>query len=184
MRIAYLLYDDLTLLDFVGFYDPISRLRTQGFLPDLAWHLCGRSATVHDNFGLRLTVDRITPDLSGYDLVYIPGGFGSRPLMNDQQFLDWLRTATAVPYIVSVCTGSLLLGAAGLLKGRRATTHFDAYDTLAPYVSEVVPERIVTDGNVITGGAVATALDLGLHVCELLAGKDAAGAIRSSMSYH
>ena len=184
MRIAYVLYNDLTLLDFVGFYDPVSRLRSQGFLPDLEWHLCGSRAAIHDNFGLHITTDRVTPDLSAYDLVYVPGGFGSRVLQHDAEFLDWLRTAKDVSYLVSVCTGSLLLGAAGLLEGKRATTHFNAYDTLAPYVAEVVQERMVTDGSTITGGAVATSLDLGLYVCELLAGKDAAAAIQRSMNYH
>ena len=183
MRIAYILYDDITLLDFAGFYDPISRLRSQGFLPDLDWHLCGTKATVHDNFGLHVCIDHITPDLATYDLVYVPGGFGSRALQQDEKFLTWLRTAADVQHLVSVCTGSLLLGAAGLLRGKRATTHFDEYDTLAPYVTEVVRERIVTDGPLITGGAVATSLDLGLHVCELLAGKDAVAAIRRSMNY-
>ena len=183
MRIAYILYDDITLLDFVGFYDPVSRLRSQGFIPDLDWHLCATKATVHDNFGLHISVDRVTPDLAAYDLVYVPGGFGSRTLQRDEAFLAWLRSAGDVPHLVSVCTGSLLLGAAGLLRGKRATTHFNEYGTLAPYVSEVVREHIVTDGNSITGGAVATSLDLGLHVCELLAGKDAVAAIRRSMNY-
>ncbi|WP_420458953.1 DJ-1/PfpI family protein [Neolewinella sp.] len=183
MRIAYILYDDHTLLDFVGFYDPVSRLHSQGFLPDLAWHLCGTKATIHDNFRLHIAIDRVTPNLAAYDLVYVPGGFGSRVLQQDEEFLTWLRTAGGVRHLVSVCTGSLLLGAAGLLTGKRATTHFNAYDTLAPYVAEVVHERIVTDGNCITGGAVATSLDLGLHVCELLVGKDAAAAVRHSMNY-
>ncbi len=183
MRIAYIFYNDITLLDFVGFYDPISRLRSQSFLPDLEWHLCGTKATIHDHFGLHVTIDRVMPDLAAYDLVYVPGGLGSRALQQDEEFLTWLRTAAEVRYLISVCTGSLLLGAAGLLTGKRATTHFNEYDTLAPYVAEVVQERIVTDGNTITGGAVATSLDIGLHVCELLAGKDAAAAIRRSMNY-
>lgn len=183
MRIAYLLFDDFTLLDFSGFYDPVSRLRSQGHLLELSWDLCATKPTVRDNFGLQLTVDAIAPDLSVYDLVYLPGGFGTRRLIHNELFLDWLRTAAAVDHLVSVCTGSLLLGAAGLLHGKRATTHFNEYATLAPYVAEVVKERIVTDGKVVTGGAVATSLDLGLHVCGLLAGVEAVKAIRTGMAY-
>lgn len=183
MRIAYILYDNLTLLDFVGFYDPVSRLRTQGYLPELEWHLCATKATVRDSCGLHVSIDRIMPDLAAYDLVYVPGGFGSRTLINDDEFLDWLRTAAQTEQLVSVCTGSLLLGAAGLLQGKRATTHFDEYATLAPYVAEVVEENLVADGRVITGGAVAASLDLGLYTCQKLAGPDAATEISRRMNY-
>ena len=184
MRVAYVLYDDITLLDFVGFYDPVSRLRSLGYRPDLTWDLCALQAQITDNHGTVINIDRVRPDLSGYELVYVPGGFGSRRLLANSDFLDWLRPASSVPHLVSVCTGSLLLGAAGLLTGRRATTHFNEYDRLAPYVDEVVREDLVHHGPVITGGAVAAALPLGLYVAELLAGKEAATAIRRSMNYH
>lgn len=183
MRIAYVLYDDITLLDFVGFYDPVSRLRSLGYLPQLSWDLCARGPQVTDNHGTVINIGRVLPDLSGYELVYVPGGFGTRSLLADREFLDWLGSAAGVPHLVSVCTGSLLLGAAGLLAGRRATTHFNEYDRLAPYVGEVVREELVHDGPVVTGGAVAAALHLGLYVAELLAGKKAAMAIRRSMNY-
>ena len=183
MRIAYVLYNELTLLDFVGFYDPVSRLRRLGHLPNLSWELCATHARVIDNHGTVLHIDRIQPDLSDYDVVYVPGGFGSRALLTDVGFLDWLRTAAGVPRLVSVCTGSLLLGAAGLLQGRRATTHFNEYDRLAPYVAEVVREELVHDGPVLTGGAVAAALPLGIYLAAQLAGPEAAVAIQASMNY-
>ena len=184
MRIAYILYNEVTLLDFVGFYDPVSRLRTQGYLPRLEWDLCAPGDKVYDSFGLQIGIDRVLPDLSAYDLVYLPGGFGSRALMHDGAFLNWLRTASDASYLVSVCTGSLLLGAAGLLRGKRATTHFDEYGTLAPFVGEVLKEPIVQDGRVITGGAVAASLDLGLYVCSLLGGRVAATEICARMNYN
>ena len=184
MQIAFILYDDLTLLDFIGFYDPITRLRSMKFIPDLSWRLCATKAMITDSFGLHIRVDQITPDLSEFDAIFVPGGFGSRALQTDDNFINWLKTAEGVPWKISVCTGSLLLGAAGLLKNKRATTHFDEYETLGPYCSEVVQERIVADGQLITGGAVATSLDLGLYMCDKWAGADAAQAIKGRMNYN
>ncbi|MEO0732314.1 MAG: DJ-1/PfpI family protein [Bacteroidota bacterium] len=183
MRLAYILYDGITLLDFVGAYDPLSRLRSQGHLPDFGWDLCAPTPTVADSFGLTVKVDKVRPDLAAYDVIYVPGGFGSRPLQRDEEFLTWLRTAARVPLKTSVCTGSLLLGAAGLLKGKRATTHFNEYATLAPYCEKVIEEDIVDEGAVITAGAVATSLDLGLYLCRKWVGEEATEAIRRSMAY-
>jgi len=183
MRIAYILFDGITLLDFVGVYDPVARLQSQGYLPDLTWDLCAVSPVVQDSFGLSMTVDKVRPDLGGYDLIFVPGGFGTRQLQHDEAFVNWLQTAQEVPRKVSVCTGSLLLGAAGFLQNHRATTHFNEYDALAGYCREVVPERIVDDGAVITAGAVASSLDLGLYLCGLLAGEEAVEPIRRSMDY-
>ncbi|PHN04898.1 thiamine biosynthesis protein ThiJ [Flavilitoribacter nigricans DSM 23189 = NBRC 102662] len=183
MQIAFILYDDLTLLDFIGFYDPVSRLRSMKFLPDLSWRLCATKAMVTDSFGMHLRVDQVTPDLAEFDAIFIPGGLGSRPLQYDDEFIAWIKTAETVPWKISVCTGSLLLGAAGFLEQKRATTHFDEYDTLGSYCGEVVRERIVADGQIITGGAVATSLDLGLYMCERWAGAEAARAIQTRMHY-
>jgi transcriptional regulator GlxA family with amidase domain len=94
-------------------------------------------------------------------------------LREDSAFVDWLRTAEDIPLKTSICTGSLLLGAAGFLKGRKATTHPTAYDALAPHCAEVVRARVVDTGDVITARGVASALDLGLHVVERLAGAEA-----------
>lgn len=184
MQIAFILYDDLTLLDFIGFYDPITRLRSMKFLPDLSWRTCATKAMVTDSFGLHIRVDQITPDLSEFDAIFIPGGLGSRPLQYDDEFIAWIKTARPVPWKISVCTGSLLLGAAGFLANKRATTHFDEYETLGSYCGEVIRERIVADGQIITGGAVATSLDLGLYICESWAGTAAAKAIQTRMNYY
>lgn len=183
MKIAFVLFNDITLLDFIGVYDPICRLRSQGHIPDLSWDLCAITPTIKDGFGLELTIDRLRPDLREYDMIIIPGGFGTRLLQRDEEFMDWLRTAQLVLHKASICTGSLLLGAAGFLKGHRATTHFNEYDALVPYCQEVVKERIVEDGGVITAGAVASSLDLGLYLCKKLAGPKAAEQIRKSMDY-
>lgn len=183
MKVAYLLFDGITLLDFIGIYDPLCRLQSQKHLSDFSWDLCAMTPSIKDSFGLEMTVDLISPDLSVYDMIIVPGGFGTRSLQQDQPFLQWLATAEAVPQKVSICSGALLLGAAGFLKGHWATTHFNEYDSLAPYCREVIRERIVDDGAVITAGAVASSLDLGLYICRQLVGEHATEAIRKSMDY-
>ncbi len=183
MKIAFVLFNGLTSLDFVGFYDPVIRLKSMGFIADLSWDFCGVERQVQDLSGLALGITEVKPDLSQYDMIYIPGGFGVRDLMRDAGFLEWLKTARDVRYKVSVCTGSLLLGAAGFLKDKRATTHPAEYDLLQKYCKEVVKERIVQDGTVITGGGVATSIDLGLFLCEHLAGGDVARQIQRQMDY-
>lgn len=184
MKIAYILFDGITLLDFVGFYDPIKNIKTKGFIKDLNWDLCATQKSIKDNFGLEITVDKIKPDLSAYDMIVVPGGYGTRDLQYDQEFTGWLKTAEKVKYIVSVCTGSLLLGAAGFLEDRIATTNFSEYKSLEKYCRRVAESRIVDDHNVITAGAVASSLDLGLYICEKLIGKERSEEIRKGMDYH
>jgi len=183
MKTAYILFDNITLLDFIGVYDPLSRLRSQGHLPDFSWDLCALTPTVTDSFGLQISVDLVAPDLSGYDLIVVPGGHGTRALRYDPRLLDWLGTATNVPLKTSVCTGALLLGAAGFLRGHRATTHFSEYEALAPYCATVVRETLVDDGKVITAGAVASSLELGLYLCQKFVGSERSESIRRSMAY-
>jgi transcriptional regulator GlxA family with amidase domain len=183
MTAAFILFDQLTALDFVGLYDPLTRLRSMNLMPDFEWRLCGWADPVIDDRGLRLLPDLVREPLDNYDLVIVPGGFGTRTLMHDPAFLNWLRTATPVPLKASVCTGSLLLGAAGLLAGRRATTHPSAVAELVPLCAAVVNERIVDAGDVITAGGVTAAIDLGLYLVERLAGGDARARIARQMDY-
>ncbi len=183
MTIAYILFDGLTMLDFIGVYDPISRLKSMGYIPDLRWDLCAQTVVVQDSLGLQIQANAILPDLSTYDMLIVPGGFGTRSLQFEKTFLEWFQTAAQVPYKVSVCTGSLLLGAAGFLQNKVATTHFNAYPELTPYCQKVLPNRIVADGQTITAGAVASSLDIGLYICKKLAGEKAMLAIAKSMDY-
>ena len=182
MHLAFIVYQDLTLLDLVGFYDPITRLRSMKYLPDLTWDFCTYYDYPTDNNGFPVKVDQRKPDLSGYDLIFVPGGFGSRSLSNDAAFVSWLKTAAPVPTKVSVCTGALLLGSAGFLQSKKATTHFDEYETLAAYGAKVIKtEVVVEDQGCITGGAVASSIELGLYLCAKLAGAEARSAIRQRM---
>ncbi len=183
MKVAFVLFNGITMLDFVGFYDPVSRLKSQGYIPNLSWDFCSFTDTVQDSFGLSIGSTRVRQSLDAYDLIFVPGGFGTRALLNDRDFLNWLKTAQNVPHKISVCTGSLLLGAAGFLQDRMATTNFKEYERLKQYCPNVQKVRIVEDRNVITAGAVAASLDLGLYVCEKFAGVEAREAIRANMDY-
>lgn len=180
MRIAFCVYDGMTMLDFVGAYDPLTRIDRMGFR-DIEWDVCAKTDSVLAN-RLELGVDQVEPDLGGYDLVFIPGGVPARELRNDESFISWLRTADADDYITSVCTGSLLLGEAGFLEGKRATTHPTAYDVLETYAT-VVDDRVVHDGNVITGRGVSSSLDLGLYLVSELTDEQTRAAIAEQMDY-
>lgn len=180
MNVAFCIYDGMTALDFVGAYDPITRLKRMDFMP-LDWDVCARGETVTAN-RLSFEVDRVKPDLDNYDLVFLPGGYATRDLRHDESFIGWLRTAATCEYLTSVCTGSLLLGAAGFLNGRRATTHPTEFETLAEY-AEVVDDRVVQDSNVITGRGVSSSIDLGLYVVEVLSDAETRKVISEQMDY-
>lgn len=184
MHIAYVIFDGMTALDFIGFYDAVGRLKTMGFLPDLRTSIVARTPEVKDDRGLWLRATARPAALKGFDLVFLPGGMATRKLQHDRSYLDWLASAADASLKVSVCTGALLWGALGCLKGRRATTHPGAYEELRPYCGQVVTDRrIVDEGPVITARGVSTSLDLGLYVCERLAGAEARRKIKQQMDY-
>lgn len=183
MKVAFVVFDGMTALDFVGVYDPLTRLKTMGFMPELQWEICAVSREVRDATGLILRATRVGEPLGGYDIVIMPGGFSTRKLIHDTSFIKWLRTADPCKQRASVCTGALLLGAAGFLRGKRATTHPSAFEELQQFCSSVVGERIVDDGEVITAGGVTASIDLGLYLCERLAGREAKERIRQQMDY-
>jgi cyclohexyl-isocyanide hydratase len=166
MKIAFVIYDGMTALDFVGVFDPVTRLKTMGFLPDLEYDVCATIREVRDHAGLRLVAKRVCVPFDTYDMVVVPGGHATRALVDDGDFIGWLRTAEACQYKVSVCSGALLLGAAGFLRRKRAATHHDARAALAAYGATVVDDRVVEDGDVITAGGVTSAIDLGLYLVE------------------
>ena len=178
-----MLYDRMTALDFVGVYDPVTRLQTMHFRPDLRCDLCALTSTVMDDRELEMSATVVGEPLHGYDLLIVPGGYGTRRLQKSERFIAWLKTAEKVPLKASVCSGALLLGACGWLRGRRATTHAGALTELAAYCSQVVSERVVDEGEVITAGGVTAAIDLGLHLVRRLAGAAAAQQIARQMEY-
>ncbi|OLN22573.1 thiamine biosynthesis protein ThiJ [Domibacillus antri] len=182
MNIAFILFNGVTALDFVGVYDAVTRLKTMKFIPDLKWDLCAFTEEIVDGTGLIFTPARVKESLEPYDMVIVPGGFGTRTLVNDASFIDWLKTAENSKIKASVCTGSLLFGAAGFLEGKSATTHPNAFRELETYCT-VLDQRIVDEGDLITARGVSSSIDLGLYLCEKLAGFDAKEQIRKQMDY-
>lgn len=184
MRIAYVVFNGITWLDLIGLYEPISKLKSRNYLPDLSWDICAFTETAADIFGFTIKVTNIKPVLSNYDAVVIPGGIGTRQLQHDNNFISWIKTAGNCTYKISICTGSLILGAAGFLQHKKATTNFQEYEALRPYCAEVLTDRIVNDNSTITAGAVSASIDLGLYLCKLWAGEEAAQDIRTRIDYH
>ena len=134
--------------------------------------------------GMRLLPTATFTACPRLDLVCVPGGAGMNPLLNDEETLDFVRRqASGARYVTSVCTGSLVLGAAGLLKGRRATTHWMSLPMLAAFGCEPVAERVVVDGNVITGGGVTAGIDFALTVAGEWFGAEAARRIQLGIEY-
>lgn len=149
LRIAMVLFRDLTQLDLTGPYEIMARM------PDVEIRLvAGSRDPVRTERGLILTPDATFDEYPDPHILFVPGGPGQLPAMEDTALIGYLRRAGATARLVtSVCSGSLLLGAAGLLKGRRATSHWQALDLLAYFGAIPVSERVVEDGNVITGRA-------------------------------
>ncbi|MCI3952474.1 MAG: ThiJ/PfpI domain protein [Burkholderiales bacterium] len=183
MKTAFVIFDGMTVMDFIGIYDPLTRLKTMKIMPDFEWNVCAVNGEVADDKGLRVTADAVGKPLAGYDLLVVPGGMGTRTLQHDRNFIDWLKGAERVQYKASVCTGALLLGAAGYLEGRRATTHPGALEELKPYCARVVTDRVVDEGNVLTAGGVTAGIDLGLHLVERFAGAEARTRVAKQMDY-
>jgi cyclohexyl-isocyanide hydratase len=183
MKIAFVIFNGMTALDFVGAYDPIIRLRTMHFLPNLSWDICALTSTVRDNASLCIKPTKVKRSFRGYDIVIVPGGLGARKLAKDKGFILWLKTAERCRIKASACSGALLLGVAGFLKGRRATTHRNAFDELKKYCSKVVDAKVVEDGDVITARGVTSSIDLGLYICRKLAGQRAMTAIKRQIDY-
>ena len=183
MKTAFIIFDQMTALDLIGVYDPLTRLKSMNFVPEFNWQICAFTEEVSDDKGLRFTPDTVAVPLSEYDMIVVPGGFGTRSLQHDKAFMDWLRSADPVKLKTSVCTGALLLGSAGFLKGKRATTHPNAFDELKPYCASVVDQRVVDEGEVVTARGVTSSIDLGLHLVERLAGSEARAGIAKQMDY-
>lgn len=173
--IAIFVFPRVTTLDFVGVYDALRRV------PDVQVRFIGTEARIVDEGGLTFEAEP-WPSLEGLELLIVPGGHGSRPLEDDARCIAYLRGWGRQKPIASVCTGALLLGRAGHLEGLRATTHFGSFDRLAPFCAEVVRhERVVDAGRVVTAGAVASSLDLGLHLVKKHWGDEEAARIARAM---
>jgi transcriptional regulator GlxA family with amidase domain len=180
MQIAILIFDGLTALDAIGPYEVLSRLpgADLGFVAKEA----GPKRT--DTGALGVEADLALADVDSPEVVLVPGGPGSRPLMRDPEVLEWLRSAHASStWTTSVCTGALVLGAAGILDGKRATTHWALLDRLSELGAQPVAERVVEDGKIITAAGVSAGIDMALTLVARIAGDEVAQAIQLGIEY-
>ena len=180
MQIAVALFEGVTALDAVGPYEVLQRL------PRAEVVFVGRSRgeVRTDNGFLGLTVDRAFEEVLAPDVVLIPGGVGTRALVNDAAILDWIRrTHEKSIFTTSVCTGSLLLAAAGLLEGLRAATHFAARPLLTKYGAVPSDERVVVEGKILTAAGVSSGIDMALHLAEKLTDTTTAKALQLMIEY-
>lgn len=180
MQIAIVLYDRFTALDAVGPYETLGRLPGADTV-----FVAERTGPVRTDTGhLAITADRTLAEVPSPDIVVVPGGPGQSPQMENQALLDWLRAADATStWTTSVCTGSLLLAAAGLLNGRRATSHWLALDQLPRFGAEPTGERVVVDGKYVTAAGVSSGIDMGLTLLGTLAGDDYAMSVQLLTEY-
>lgn len=183
MKIAFIIFERMTTLDFIGVYDPVTRLKSMGFINNLDWDICSFTEKVADDKGLEIRPTKVKEPLNTYDIVIIPGGFGTRELQYNKDFIDWIKTSEKVGLKASVCTGSIIFGSAGFLIGKRATTHPISFDELKPYCAKVENLRIIDEGNIITARGVTSAIDLGLYLVEKIAGLEVKEKIAKQMDY-
>jgi cyclohexyl-isocyanide hydratase len=174
------LFSDLTQLDLTGPYEVFARMpNTSVFL------VAATMAPVRSEHGLSITPDITFDWLPPLDVLCVPGGVGVNSMMDDEALLQWLRAqGDQARYVTSVCTGALLLGAAGLLSGYRATTHWLSLDLLPLFGASPVEERVVVDRNRITGGGVTAGVDFGLVVAAELFGRTVAEEIQLTIEYN
>ncbi|MEW1546535.1 DJ-1/PfpI family protein [Streptomyces tsukubensis] len=180
MQIAVLLYDRFTTLDAVGPYELLGRL------PSAETVFVGkeRGPVYGDQGSLALVAERTLAEVTSPDIVLVPGGPGDQDAMADEEILAWLRTVDAgTTWTTSVCTGSLLLGAAGLLRGRRATSHWLAYEELAVLGAEPTGERVVFDGKYVTAAGVSSGIDMALHLVGRIGGDELAQSVQLLTEY-
>jgi cyclohexyl-isocyanide hydratase len=178
-RIGMLIFPRLTQLDMTGPYEVLARL------PDTKVELVARTLDpVTTDRGMQIVPTITYAACPSLDVIMVPGGPGQQDLMEDDEALSFLRKQAArAKYITSVCTGSLVLGAAGLLKGKRATSHWAAIDHLALLGAIPVSEKVVIDGNVVTGAGVTSGIDFALALAAILEGEEVAREIQLQIEY-
>lgn len=179
VRFGILCFPGVQQLDLTGPYEVFASARDTQV--DLVWKT---TEPIRASTGLWLTPDRAFEEAPAYDVICVPGGGGVNPLLTDNETLDFLRSQAATArFVTSVCTGSLVLGQAGLLAGKRAATHWNAMDFLQRFGANAVNERVVRDGSLITAGGVTSGIDFGLAVIAELMGQDEAEIIQLSLEY-
>ena len=187
-RTAIVIFDEVEVLDFAGPFEVFSVTgRRRKLEPFNVYTVAERLAPVTARNGLSINPRHAFADCPAPELLVIPGGYGTRREMKNPMMLEWVaRTAPACELVLSVCTGALVLGAAGLLDDREATTHFMAFDELravAPQARVREDRRIVDNGNIILSAGVSAGIDMSLHVVSRLLGADVARETARYMEY-
>lgn len=179
LQIGSLLFERLDQIDLTGPFEILSRV------PNSTYRIYAKSfEPVRDVKGLRLTPDATLTDAPPLDVLHVPGGFGQEALMDDEEVLTWIRRQAAGGCrIFSVCTGALILGAAGLLRGRRATTHWASFHLLPWFGAIPVNERVVIDGSCVFAAGVTAGIDGALQLAAELRGDDTARSIQLEIAY-
>lgn len=180
MKIAIALYDRFTALDAIGPYETLSRLPGA----EVVFIGCEQRIFRTDIGALAVLAGASFADVDRADVLVVPGGPGTRAMMTDQPLIDWVRKIHATTqWTTSVCTGSLVLGAAGLLKGVDAVTHWGAMQELASTGANPVEERVVIRGKIVTAAGVSAGIDMGLTLAARIAGDEVAKAIQLGIEY-
>ena len=179
MRIGFVLFPNLTQLDFTGPLQVLHRM------PGSTTHLLAKTLDpVPSDCGLSLLATGTFASAPPLDLLCIPGGYGVSEALQDPELLEFVKVSGAsAKYLTSVCTGAFILGAAGFLQGKRATTHWAYHDLLSRVGAIPTQGRVVRDGNVITGGGVTAGIDFAFAVLREVAGEDAAQRIQMALEY-
>ena len=179
LQIGFLLFPQVQQLDLTGPYDVLASL------PDVKVHLIWKDLMpITASTGLMLKPTVTFDDCPALDVICVPGGSGVGPLMEDEPTLAFIKAQAAnARYVTSVCTGALVLGAAGLLKGKRATTHWAYHELLAPLGAIAVADRVVRDGNLLTGGGITAGIDFALTLAAELFDQDTAELVQLQLEY-
>lgn len=179
LQIGSLAFEKMDQADLTGPFEVLARI------PNSTYRLYGKTLDIMRDFrGLKLAADALLADAPKLDVLHIPGGYGQEALMEDEEVLSWIRKqAAGAKCVFSVCTGALICGAAGLLKGRRATTHWTAFELLPIFGAIPVNERVVIDGNMIFAAGVTAGIDGALRVAADLRGDEVAQSIQLYMQY-
>jgi putative intracellular protease/amidase/uncharacterized protein (DUF952 family) len=190
-RIGFLAFEGLTLLDLIGPLDALSRIASMGFDDTTTCEVVAltrpdtdatvKNVTVWEGAGATLVAERYRPALDVFDLLVVPGGPTAGVLAQDPTVTAYVASYPENRLLASVCTGALLLGAAGRLRGKRATTHASALAALPTFGATIATERVVDEGNILTAGGVTAGIDLGLHLVRRLQGDAVADAIADRM---
>ncbi len=177
--IAIVLYEGVTALDAVGPYEVLSRLGR-----DLAFVGHARGSVRTGTGRLGLIVDTTFEEVAAPEVVVVPGGPGQVAMMDDDRLLSWLRQVhQTTQWTTAVCTGALILGAAGLLAGKKATTHWLAMDQLAEHGAQATRQRVVVDGRIVTAAGVSSGIDMALRLAALMVGDEGAQAVQLGIEY-